>query len=199
MFESRRRGSTFVRGTDRWLLLAGVGALMLGLVLRLLTDIGRSTAVAERVDTLPPLAAPSPATVPPTTAETLAATGRPTIPDVPPVAPTDSPASVAAPTSETARRPAASRPAAPPPPAGAARVGTWTVQLGAFGQQSNADRLRAEVEALGYRVTLEPLAGASGVMHRVRAVGFTDRAEAQRAADRIASATGTRGVVAAVR
>jgi cell division septation protein DedD len=199
VFESRQRGTTFVRGTDRWLLLAGVGALVLGLVLRLLTDIGRSTAVAERVDTLPPLAAPAPASVPPTTAETLAATGRPATPDAPPVAGTDSAVPTAAPAEATADRPAPSRPTAPPPTKGVAPAGTWSVQLGTFGQQPNADRLRAQVEALGYAVTLEPIARDSGAMYRVRAVGFGNRDEAQRAADKIASATGTRGVVAAVR
>jgi hypothetical protein len=56
--------------------------------------------------------------------------------------------------------------------------------------------LRSEVEALGYRTATEAVAGATGVMHRVRAIGFADASAARRAADSIAVATGTRGFVA---
>ncbi|MCU0619894.1 MAG: SPOR domain-containing protein [Gemmatimonadales bacterium] len=70
------------------------------------------------------------------------------------------------------------------------------MQLGTFGQQANAEKLRSEVDALGYRTATETISTASGAMHRVRAVGFADATAARRAADSIASATGTRGLVA---
>jgi DedD protein len=206
VFESRRRGSTFVRGTDRWLVMAGVGALVLGLVLRLLTDIGRSTSAAPPPESrLPNVAMPGAPAALPTTAETLAATVERSEPPSPgaaakpvrpleaaPPAPGASPARTAAPAAADSppARPAATRPAAVP------SGGGWSVQLGTFGQQANAEKLRSEVDALGYRTATETISTASGAMHRVRAVGFADATAARRAADSIASATGTRGLVA---
>lgn len=188
MFATRRKGNLFTSGPDRWLVLAGAGLLVLGLVLRLLTDIGRSTAAGDTAtpvaDTKAPAVEPVPAAepahaaaLPPTTAETLAAT--PPVPEPVP-APTTRPAAPA--TKPTP--PAAKAPAAP-------ATSGWGVQLGAFGQRANAERLQSRVRALGYEAGVTE----TGTLARVRVNGLADRAAAEAAADSIAHALGTRGVV----
>lgn len=183
MFAMRRKGNLFTSGPDRWLVLAGAGLLVLGLVLRLLTDIGRSTAAgdiaAPVADTQAPSAEPAPATaLPPTTAETLAAT--------PPV-PEPAPAPTTRPTAPAEKKPTPPAAKAPAAPASA----DWGVQLGAFGQRANAERLQSRVRALGFQVGVADAGGLT----RVRVNGLADRAAAQAAADSIARALGTTGVV----
>jgi cell division protein FtsN len=179
VFAMRRKGNLFTSGPDRWLVLAGAGLLVLGLVLRLLTDIGRSTAAGDTAtpvaDRKVPAAEPMPAVLPPTTAETLAAT---------PSAPEPAPAPVS--------RPAAPREKAPAPAvAKAPATSGWGVQLGAFGQRANAERLQSRVRALGYQATIAD----AGALTRVRVNGLADRAAAQAAADAHARTLGTKGVV----
>ena len=171
MFAMRRKGNMFSNGPDRWLVLAGAGLLVLGLVLRLLTDIGRSTATG---DTTTPVAdttlgpeAPALA-LPPTTAETLAAT---------PSTPEPAPASTTAPAAGTAGTSAAAT--------------GWGVQLGAFGQADNAQRLAGRVRELGYQAGIT----RAGRLTKVRVNGLADRAAAQVAADSIARVLETTGVV----
>jgi cell division septation protein DedD len=65
------------------------------------------------------------------------------------------------------------------------------VQLGAFGQRANADRLQSRVRALGYQAGVTE----TGALARVRVNGLPDRAAAEVAADSIARALGTKGVV----
>ena len=170
MFAMRRKGNMFTSGPDRWLVLAGAGLLVLGLVLRLLTDIGRSTAVGDTstpvADTKVPTAEPAIA-LPPTTAETLAAT--PSVPEP-------------APATASVTRPA---------PAPSAPATGWGVQLGAFGQPANAERLAGRVRELGYQAGI----ANDGRLTRVRVNGLADRAAAQVAADSIARALDTKGVV----
>jgi cell division septation protein DedD len=181
VFATRRKGNLFTTGPDRWLVLAGAGLLVLGLVLRLLTDIGRSTATGDTAtpmaDTQQPALEPAPSTaLPPTTAETLAAT--------PPV-PAPAPRSAA--NLEVGRKlvPVIEQPAPIP------RAGDWGVQLGAFSKRANAERLAAQVRQLGYQSSVAP----SGSLSRVRVTGLANRATAQLAADSIAGALGTKGVV----
>lgn len=170
----RRKTSLFSAGPDRWLVLAGAGLLVLGLVLRLLTDIGRSTAQGDTTTHVADTQASPPAALPATTAETLGAT--PPAPAVP--QPESRPPSTPAPE------------AAKPAPAALATNG-WGVQLGAFGQRANAERLQAQVQKLGYTASV----GASGALTRVRVVGLPDRAAAQQAADSIGRVLGTKGLV----
>ena len=179
MFAMRRKGNMFTSGPDRWLVLAGAGLLVLGLVLRLLTDIGRSTAAG---DTATPVAdtglhPEDPALgLPPTTADTLAAS--PAVPDPPPV---------------SLNKPVPARsstPAVGTTPASSTASG-WGVQLGAFGQTANAQRLAARVRDLGYQAgTMQ-----AGRLTKVRVDGLANRSAAQAAADSIARVLETKGVV----
>jgi cell division protein FtsN len=191
VFASRRKGSLFTSGPDRWLVLAGAGLLVLGLVLRLLTDIGRSTAAGDTAAPVadmatPEASAPGVPTLPITTAETLAAS---------PAAREPAPAAV--PKAAQPKAPsAATRSAAGPAPtktapAAASDAAGWGVQLGAFGNRANAERLRSRVQVLGYRTDVIE----AGTLARVRVSGLADRAAAEAAADSISRALGTRGVV----
>ena len=189
MFASRRKGSLFTSGPDRWLVLAGAGLLVLGLVLRLLTDIGRSTAAGDTAAPIADMATPvSPApaapSLPATTAETLAAS--PPIPAPATVTKTSVPKA-----SSTATRPAASPAPKPSAPVEATGLAGWGVQLGAFGNRANAERLRSRVQVLGYGTNIID----AGTLTRVRVSGLADRQAAEAAADSIARALGTRGVV----
>jgi cell division septation protein DedD len=178
VFAMRRKGNLFTGGPDRWLVLAGAGLLVLGLVLRLLTDIGRSTAAGDTAtplaDTKAPAAEPAIA-LPPTTAETLAATPRD---------PEPAPAPAARPAAPPEKKPT-------PPLAKAPAASGWGIQLGAFGQRANAARLESRVRALGYQASVAEM----GALTRVRVDGLADRAAAQAAADSIARTLGTKGVV----
>jgi DedD protein len=201
VFSSRRTAASLTSGADRWLVLAGAGLLVLGLVLRLLTDIGRSTAV---VDTLPPMAdsrvtvsepsAPPAATgaerVESTSAASLGASGETPMPAEP--APPRSPATV--PVRSTPKTAPPKTPTTPSSTAAAA-PGEWQVQLGVFGQAANAEKLRVRVEALGLTTEVVPLPGPEGERHRVRVVGFRSEAAARAAADSVAAGIGVRGVV----
>lgn len=203
MASSHRAGTSFSSGADRWLVLAGAGLLVLGLVLRLLTDIGRSTAA---VDTVPPAADSAAAAPAPALAAADSATPAPAL------AESTAAASLGAtserreraepsPAAIPAARPKPSAPAVLPPPkaattASAATIGApaaapdgWRVQLGVFGQAANAEKLTRQVEALGYRGEITPV----GERLRVRAVGLPDEAAARAAADSIAAALGVRG------
>jgi cell division septation protein DedD len=176
VFAMRRKGNMFTSGPDRWLVLAGAGLLVLGLVLRLLTDIGRSTAAG---DTATPVAdtralpeEPAPG-LPPTTADTLAASTA--VPGPPPV---------------SAAKPVPVKPSAPAIGAALAATG-WSVQLGAFGQEANAQRLAGRVRELGYEASVVN----AGKLTKVRVDGLADRRAAQAAADSIARVLDTKGVV----
>jgi cell division septation protein DedD len=179
VFAMRRKGNMFTSGPDRWLVLAGAGLLVLGLVLRLLTDIGRSTAAG---DTATPVAdtralPEEPALgLPPTTADTLAASTA--VPGPPPI-------SVAEPVPV---KPSA--PAIGAAPATLAATG-WSVQLGAFGQAANAQRLAGRVRNLGYEASVVN----AGKLTKVRVEGLADRRAAEAAADSIARVLDTKGVV----
>jgi len=187
VFATRRKGSLFTSGPDRWLVLAGAGLLVLGLVLRLLTDIGRSTAAGDMAAPAADMAtsessAPAAPSLPATTAETLAAS---------PPTPEPAPAAVVTPARPKAP-PTAAKPAPRPTgPVEATGLSGWGVQLGAFGNRVNAERLRSRVQVLGYRTNLID----AGTLARVRVSGLTDRPAAEAAADSIARALGTRGVV----
>lgn len=79
----------------------------------------------------------------------------------------------------------------------AADDGSWIVQVGAFSNSSNAQRLRSELQREGYAVSLEnfELRGSKAV--RVRVGPFREKQLAMQAQSRIESRTGLRGVVIA--
>ena len=70
----------------------------------------------------------------------------------------------------------------------------WYTQLGAFGDEGNADRLAARVSTYGYEATVSEAPGGGGTVHRVRVGPETTRAQAEA----IASALSAHGFVAQV-
>ncbi len=61
----------------------------------------------------------------------------------------------------------------------------WFVQVGAFAQEANADKVRAKVQAAGLPSTAQVSDTQAGQLIRVRAGPFESKAEAERAALRI--------------
>jgi cell division protein FtsN len=101
---------------------------------------------------------------------------------------TDKPAAAAAPAVQVAQAEAAPAVAARPVPVPAVRVRyVWVVQVGAYAQESNAQKTRARVEELGLETGAEPVTTAAGQLIRVRVGPFTRRDEAEKAALRIKS------------
>lgn len=157
-----RGGRTTGSNPNRWLLLAGAGLLALGVVLRLMMDIGRTAASAPDDAPAPTDSAPMP--IPAPAAEVAAATrpdttvtSRDTVAPVAPAAP---------------MAPAAAVPAGP---------GPWVVQLGVFGSPDNAKRVVSEAQRLGVAALAVPVGTAGRV--RVRTSGYASREAAQAAAD----------------
>ncbi len=109
-------------------------------------------------------------------------------------APADDKAAVADDTRQGART---REPQPPRAPAGSAEEGGWIVQVGAFSNSTNAQRLRQELQQSGYPVSLDnvELKGSKAV--RVRVGPFRERQLAQEAQAKIESQTGLRGVVIA--
>ncbi len=87
-------------------------------------------------------------------------------------------------------------PASPPQPA-TGDDSAWVVQVGAFSNSSNAERLRRQLQRDGYAVSVEnfELRGSKAV--RVRVGPFREKQLALQAQSRIESQTGLRGVVIA--
>ena len=158
-------------------------------------DVGAKVVVLSADETGPtaPAAASAPstaATAPSATpsSATAAATPAPAKAEaLPPVKPAAEPAAkpataVAAPTPATTKpvATAASTPAKPatPPPAPAAANTGFAVQLGAFGNADEANRLRDRARAAGLRAFVESVRTDKGVLSRVRVGPVLTRAEA---------------------
>lgn len=98
-----------------------------------------------------------------------------------------------------AQPPQATEPQAPAKaverPAENAAKTQWVVQLGAFSDTANVDRVRTRVKAQGYNVFTEKLPGAGGARTRVRAGPFASREAAEQAKAKLALA-GLQGIVA---
>lgn len=93
--------------------------------------------------------------------------------------------------------------ATPAPPAAAAAPsveqnaqdeGGWYIQIGAFGDQSNAERQAARVDTFGYDAHVSAFPSGGGVMHRVRIGPQSTRERAEA----IASSLSVHGFVAQV-
>ncbi|HEX7046849.1 MAG TPA: SPOR domain-containing protein [Gammaproteobacteria bacterium] len=66
----------------------------------------------------------------------------------------------------------------------------WTVQVGSFSNDSNAETLAAELRDLGFPAYVSRFDDGSVVHHRVRVGGFASRDAAQTEADEIRAKTG---------
>ncbi len=167
---------------NRWLLLAGAGLLALGVVLRLMMDIGRTTASAADDAVAAPDSAPGQAA--PAPSANLAAAALTDSGGVPPdsTTPKALPAAAGTPVSPppTQPPPVSLAPAAPPV-ATEPGAGAWVVQLGVFGSPDNAKRVVSEARRLGFAVEAVPVGPAGRV--RVRTSGHASRDAAQVAAD----------------
>ena len=162
----------------------------------------RPAGVATAPDTPPdiPPQKPSSPTVPAgaarSAAQTTAPTSAATVADGAAKTVTTSPAFVA----RTAERPEPARPAlsaqppvkSQPPPSGSG----WFVQVGTFGQRSNADRLVANLQGLGFAAVISTTDRSGKALHRVRVGPTGERAEAEALAARLAAA-GHRGQLVA--
>lgn len=90
--------------------------------------------------------------------------------------------------------PAPAEPAAEDTADGEAAATRWYVQLGAFGDRANADRLAARVETYGYDARVSGFPAGAPAVHRVRVGPEPTRARAEA----IASALSAHGFVAQV-
>ncbi len=209
MFESRRRAPAGPPSPDRWLLIGAVALILVGLALRLVAprdELARAgdrfvprqdTAVARepaRADTAPTTTGAARDSAPGAAPSTAVPDSSPDSARVP-VPAKPAPASRAP--DSTRRQLPAPKPAPPPRAAeapAAPQSGTWGVQLGAFGQHANAERLRDRVRALGFAAEVAPIDDGRG-LERVRVGGLADSTAARAAADSLSRAVGMRAVV----
>lgn len=100
---------------------------------------------------------------------------------------------VSAPVESRAQAPAQEPPATavaePDAPAPSARQ-PWTVQVGSFGNDGNAERLAAELRELGFPAYVSRFDDGNAVHHRVRVGGFASREAAEVQANAIRTKTG---------
>lgn len=129
-----------------------------------------------RSESLPPTATATPATKP-----------EPPKPAPKPEAPKSEPKPEA-----TASKPAT----APTTPAAPAASGVgFAVQLGAFGQASDANALRDKVRAAGFSAFVEQVRTEKGTLHRVRVGPVANRADAEQLKAQVAAKVGVAGMV----
>ncbi|XXQ68491.1 SPOR domain-containing protein [Neisseriaceae bacterium B1] len=72
--------------------------------------------------------------------------------------------------------------------------GNFAVQAGAFGSKAQADKVRSQVEALGYGASVTSVKTAKGTLYRVQATGFGNRGAAESAAAKM-KARGLGGMI----
>jgi len=88
----------------------------------------------------------------------------------------------------------AARPATPTAEPAAVNESEWYVQIGAFGDQDNAERQAARVGTFGFAAHVSAFPAGSGVVHRVRVGPQSTRERAEA----IASSLSAHGFVAQV-
>lgn len=88
----------------------------------------------------------------------------------------------------------ASKPATAPAAPAASGVG-FAVQLGAFGQASDAAALRDKVRAAGFSAFVEQVRTDKGTLHRVRVGPVANRADAEQLKAQVAAKVGVAGMV----
>jgi cell division septation protein DedD len=89
---------------------------------------------------------------------------------------------------------AAAKPVAVPAAPAASSVG-FAVQLGAFGQATEANALRDKVRAAGFSAFVEQVRTDKGTLNRVRVGPVANRAEAENLKAQVASKVGVAGMV----
>jgi cell division septation protein DedD len=121
----------------------------------------------------------------PLSPETALLSGRDRTRLPPPAATASAPASDAAPAIvvpvPSAPEPGENR----KPPAAAAARGTHALQVGAFSQIENAERLRAELAAKKISARVTPQTSGSRTLYRVLAGSYSDAATAQREGNKV--------------
>jgi len=152
----------------------------------------------------PPAAAqPAPAPVesadPPAETVVAAATPEPVVPPAaiaPPASTQTPPASTAAPTPKAAATEPPRKPAAPAAATATASngKGDWTVQLGSFGEESNAKRLADRASTFGYKANVASYKANGKTMYRVRVGAYGSKGQAEATA----SALGAHGITGRV-
>jgi cell division septation protein DedD len=161
-------------------------------------DARADTAVAAT----PAATAPTPSAAPPASSAAAAPSGN-TVkteslpaepvaaakPEPKPAAPKPEPKPAPAPKPEAA----AAAPAAPAAPA-ASSVG-FAVQLGAFGQATEANALRDKVRAAGFSAFVEQVRTDKGTLNRVRVGPVANRADAENLKAQVAAKVGVAGMV----
>lgn len=162
MFEANQRRAAG-SGANRWLILAGLGLLVLGLVLRMMLDIG---AVGGKE--------------PDTAAADTAAVGTEAVGE----------AAVDTAAVGTAAERTAVSPTAVSPTAAAPTATPYMVQLGLFSRQANAESLQTRAAALGYTATVHPLQRGARTLYRVSVDDLPTMEAAKRAADSLRKALG---------
>ena len=151
-------------------------------------DARADTAVAAT----PAATAPTPSAAPPASSAAAAPSGNTvkteSLPAEPVAAAKPEP-KPAAPKPEAA----AAAPAAPAAPA-ASSVG-FAVQLGAFGQATEANALRDKVRAAGFSAFVEQVRTDKGTLNRVRVGPVANRADAENLKAQVAAKVGVAGMV----
>lgn len=146
-------------------------------------DVGSKVLVLD-AGAAPPDAPSTPAAAPPAPAVATA----PLKPAATAPAPATPPQKPAPPAKEPATT-------AQPPAAPAADAVGFAVQLGAFADAAQANRLRDRARELGFPAIVEPVRTDKGELHRVRLGPVADRAEAERLRDAAASRLQITGIV----
>ena len=109
----------------------------------------------------------------------------------------DAPAVAAA--TPRASAPAAAPTAASPAPGATSRAGGWAVQLGAFSNEADANKLRDKVRGAGVAGYVDGIASSTGArLWRVRAGPQTQREDAVRVRDQLKAKLGVDGNVVTV-
>ncbi len=159
--------------------------------------LGEPPAAAQPVEPAPPPAETVVATAAPEPAESASAEAPPTALAKPlpaPAKPAAQPPAAAetkpAPAPQVAEAPRKPAPAAAP----AAGKGDWTVQLGVFGDESNARRLAERASTFGYKANVANTRVNGKTMYRVRVGAFAAKSQAEATA----SALGAHGITARV-
>lgn len=197
MFESSHRSSGS-SSANRWLIVAGGGLVILAFVARMLLDIGH-TKVSDLAGVLKPdttsAQTAAPAVVTPEAPDTAlaAVVDTPSAPTpTPPAAPVRV-ANVTPPILKLDTTPP--RPATPRTPAPAASGTGYAVQIGAFGSEANAAKLRDRASKLGYTATVISQRRGASELYLVRVQGLSSAETARQASDSLAHTLGVKSVV----
>ncbi|MAT65564.1 MAG: sporulation protein [Gammaproteobacteria bacterium] len=92
--------------------------------------------------------------------------------------------------------PAAEPAPAQPPAAASTPASGWVVQVASFSQQANAERLRDQLQAKGYKAFVESASTGAGTTWRVRVGPVSERPAAEKIQGEIAKAFDLKGLVA---